>query len=43
MFIDQGKPEAMYEFARLGTAGIVETVFKALGRETLATDSAGRA
>ncbi len=31
-FIDHGKPEAMYEAARLNASGIVETVFTALGR-----------
>ena len=34
-FIEHGKPEVMYEEAGLGAAGIVETVFKALGRERL--------
>jgi 1-deoxy-D-xylulose-5-phosphate synthase len=34
-FIDHGKPEVMYEEAGLGAAAIVETVFKALGRERL--------
>lgn len=32
VFIDHGKPEAMYEAARLNASGIVETVFAALGR-----------
>ena len=32
MFIDHGKPEAMYEAAGLNASGIVQTVFFALGR-----------
>ncbi|AGK57406.1 1-deoxy-D-xylulose-5-phosphate synthase [Hyphomicrobium denitrificans 1NES1] len=32
VFIDQGKPEAMYEEAGLNASGIVQTVFAALGR-----------
>jgi 1-deoxy-D-xylulose-5-phosphate synthase len=32
VFIDHGKPEAMYEAAGLTASGIVETVFSALGR-----------
>jgi 1-deoxy-D-xylulose-5-phosphate synthase len=32
VFMDHGKPEAMYEAARLNASGIVETVFAALGR-----------
>jgi 1-deoxy-D-xylulose-5-phosphate synthase len=32
LFIDHGKPEAMYEAAGLNASGIVETVFAALGR-----------
>ena len=32
MFIDQDKPEAMYAKAGLDAAGIISTVFKALGR-----------
>ncbi|MBS0268759.1 MAG: 1-deoxy-D-xylulose-5-phosphate synthase [Proteobacteria bacterium] len=32
VFIDHGKPEVMYEEARLNASGIVETVFAALGR-----------
>ncbi len=32
VFIDHGKPEAMYEAAGLNASGIVETVFAALGR-----------
>ncbi|MFN3869677.1 MAG: 1-deoxy-D-xylulose-5-phosphate synthase, partial [Hyphomicrobiaceae bacterium] len=35
VFIEHGKPDAMYEAAGLGANGIVETVFKALGRERL--------
>ncbi len=40
-FIEHGKPEVMYEEAGLGAAGIVETVFKALGRERLLADLKG--
>lgn len=43
VFIDQGKPDAMYDAAGLGAAGIVETVFKALGREHFTGEVAGRA
>ncbi len=43
VFIDHGKPEAMYDFAGLGAAGIIETVFKALGREQLIGERGGRA
>ena len=32
VFIDHGKPEAMYEDAGLNASGIVKTVFAALGR-----------
>jgi 1-deoxy-D-xylulose-5-phosphate synthase len=32
VFIDHGKPEAMYEAALLNASGILETVFVALGR-----------
>jgi 1-deoxy-D-xylulose-5-phosphate synthase len=32
VFIDHGKPEAMYEAAGLDASGIVQTVFAALGR-----------
>lgn len=32
VFIDHGKPEAMYEDAGLNASGIVQTVFAALGR-----------
>ena len=35
VFVEHGKPEAMYETAGLGAAGIVDTVFKALGRERM--------
>ena len=34
-FIDQDKPERMYELAGLSADGIVATVLAALGRETL--------
>ncbi len=40
-FIEHGKPEVMYEEAGLGAAAIVETVFKALGRERLAAEAKG--
>jgi 1-deoxy-D-xylulose-5-phosphate synthase len=40
-FIDHGKPEAMYEAAGLAASGIVETVFKALGRESLVKELGG--
>ena len=43
VFIEHGKPDVMYEAAGLGAAGIVETVFKALGREKLAGELGGRA
>ena len=42
-FIDHGKPDAMYEAAGLSASGIVETVFKALGRESQLGESGGRA
>ncbi len=35
-FIEHGKPDKMYEAAGLSAAGIVETVFEALGRDKLA-------
>jgi len=43
-FVDQGKPEQMYADAGLDAAGIVRTVFTALGREMAADDigAAGR-
>lgn len=40
-FIDHGKPDAMYAAAGLAADGIVQTVFKALGKENLAGDFAG--
>jgi 1-deoxy-D-xylulose-5-phosphate synthase len=40
-FIDHGKPDAMYAAAGLAAAGIVETVFKSLGRDAL--EGGGRA
>ena len=43
IFIDHGKPDAMYEAAGLSASGIVETVFKALGRESQLGESGGRA
>jgi len=42
-FIDQGKPEQMYADAGLDAAGIVRTVFGALGREVMADDTLGTA
>ncbi len=42
-FIEHGKPEQMYEDAGLTAAGIVDTVFAALGREHLANESGDRA
>ena len=35
-FVDQDKPERMYALAGLDTAGIVRTVFEALGRDQVA-------
>jgi 1-deoxy-D-xylulose-5-phosphate synthase len=43
VFIDHGKPDTMYDFAGLGAKGIVETVFKALGREQVIGELGGRA
>jgi len=43
VFIDHGKPEAMYEAAGLSASGIVDTVFKALGRERLVSERGDRA
>lgn len=43
VFIDHGKPEVMYEAAGLAADGIVETVFKALGRDGMMGESGGRA
>ena len=43
VFMDHGKPEQMYDAAGLNSGGIVETVFKALGRSKLAGESGGRA
>ncbi len=40
VFLDHGKPEAMYAAAGLSRDGIVERVFEALGRE-LVTETAG--
>jgi 1-deoxy-D-xylulose-5-phosphate synthase len=42
-FIDHGKPDVMYERAGLAANGIVETVFKALGRQNLINELGGRA
>src|SRR5680860_1324789 len=36
VFIDQGKPDAMYHQAGLDADGIVKTVFSALGRDQVA-------
>ena len=35
-FVDQDKPERMYALAGLDAAGIVRTVFEALGRDQVA-------
>jgi len=43
VFIDHGKPEAMYEAAGLDASGIVDTVFKALGRDHVESEQGGRA
>lgn len=43
VFIDHGKPEAMYEAAGLNASGIVDTVFKALGRDHVESEQGGRA
>lgn len=43
IFIDHGKPEAMYEQAGLQCAGIVKSVFAALGRENLTRELGDRA
>jgi 1-deoxy-D-xylulose-5-phosphate synthase len=37
VFMEHGKPEAMYEVARLNMAGIVQTVMSALGRPAATT------
>ena len=37
IFIEHGKPDAMYEQAGLTATGIVTTVLGALGREALAS------
>jgi 1-deoxy-D-xylulose-5-phosphate synthase len=42
-FIDQDKPEKMYERAGLGTSGIVATALSALGRPVQANEVGGRA
>lgn len=43
VFIDHGKPDVMYEEAGLAADGIVATVFKALGRDSLIGEQGGRA
>ncbi|CFW98308.1 1-deoxyxylulose-5-phosphate synthase, thiamine-requiring, FAD-requiring [Candidatus Filomicrobium marinum] len=43
IFVDHAKPDQMYANAGLAAAGIVETAFKALGRENLLMDSSDRA
>jgi 1-deoxy-D-xylulose-5-phosphate synthase len=43
LFIDQGKPEVMYEDAGLNASGIVDTVFKALGHDAGKLERGGRA
>jgi 1-deoxy-D-xylulose-5-phosphate synthase len=40
VFIDHGKPEIMYEVARLNASGILETVFTALGRADVLSERA---
>ena len=40
VFIDHGKPEVMYEAARLNASGILETVFAALGRADVLSERA---
>lgn len=41
VFIDHGKPDQMYDDAGLSARSIVETVFKALGREKAAEELGG--
>jgi 1-deoxy-D-xylulose-5-phosphate synthase len=41
-FVEQGRPEAMYQEAGLDAAGIVATVFKALGRSEAEVAALGR-
>ncbi len=41
VFIDQGKPEAMYAAAGLDADGILKTVFESLGRDLLAGGGRG--
>lgn len=43
VFIDHGKPDVMYEEAGLAADGIVATVFRALGRDSLIGEQGGRA
>lgn len=38
IFIDHGKPDAMYEAAGLNTSGIVAAVFSSLGRDALTAE-----
>jgi 1-deoxy-D-xylulose-5-phosphate synthase len=40
VFIDHGKPEAMYEAAHLNASGIVDAVFSALGRAAVVGERA---
>ncbi|MFC3162414.1 1-deoxy-D-xylulose-5-phosphate synthase [Ciceribacter thiooxidans] len=41
VWMEQGKPEAMYEKAGLDSRGIVETVFRALGQKGFGVNAAG--
>ena len=43
VFIDHGRPEVMYQAAGLSASGIIATVFKALGRESLVKELGDRA
>ena len=43
VFIDQDKPEVMYEKAGLNASGIVSAVFSALGRAETSVEQGGRA
>ncbi|MBS0234106.1 MAG: 1-deoxy-D-xylulose-5-phosphate synthase [Proteobacteria bacterium] len=40
VFVEHGKPEAMYEAAGLNASGIIETVFAALGRADVLSERA---
>ena len=41
VWLEQGKPEAMYQKAGLDSRGIVETVFRALGQKGFGVNAAG--